>query len=179
MVLFFSWRCCTRAIVTDGREQGFTWQEPRPWTCCWRHNITGKPCVWRPWVFHGSHSGFTFSLRLIQFDARFQLMRKTRYPHWGYVPGPWIREIPDARMRGWVLLPDLKQLDFTLCAMPLHHPAPLGSYKKCDIHFLSHKLLSLSSFTAVFNTFILILPIRYLGSRDGGEREERWGTCCD
>lgn len=38
---------------------------------------------------------------------------------------------------------------------------------------------TLSFFTAVFNTFILILPTKYLGSRDGEERKERWGTCCD
>lgn len=29
------------------------------------------------------------------------------------------------------------------------------------------------------NIFILLPPRKYLGSNDGGERKERWGTCCD
>ena len=50
----------------------------------------------------------------------------------------------------------------------LHPHTLLPSYEKSDIHSLSHKASSVSSFTAILNTFILIPCTKYLRSRDGG-----------
>lgn len=110
MVLLQSGQAVPDLYLLMWENTGFICQEPRPSSCCWRYSLTGKPCVRGPQVFYRRHTDITFSLWLIPFDPMLRLIRKTRCPHrWAYDSGPWCRKSPEAWMRSWVLLPDLKQ----------------------------------------------------------------------